>query len=89
MGKVNHETSVTMQAIHIPRIVRLITDNPGLTVREIFKLRPFDFNISTLRVILVTAKKQGKLDFVRATKNPNKEIRWYVSNDLKEKPNGE
>ncbi len=62
---------------HIPRIVRLIAANPGLTATEIYNLRNFSFQMNTLRTILVAAKARGEIYFVKQ-KNVTEEARYYI-----------
>lgn len=62
---------------HVPRIVRLIKANPGLTVTEIYNLRNFSFTINTLRRILVEAKARGFIYFDKQG-NAKNEAKYYI-----------
>lgn len=61
-------TSARLSAEHVPRVVKLIGQNPGLTADEIFALRPFNFGRSTLTTILVAAKKKGLVRFTKESR---------------------
>jgi hypothetical protein len=69
--------SAAMYGEHVPRIVRLIKANPGLTSNEIYNLRKFSFQMSTLRTILVAAKARGEIYFEKSN-IITEEARYYV-----------
>ena len=75
-GSKSYNTAV-IAGDHIPRIVRLIKANPGLTATQLYNLRPFSFKKTTLAAILVAAKARGEVYFEKS-KNVTEEGRYYV-----------